>query len=962
MTFQSRAGRAGTIVPMLAVCCVVLFTFVALAIDIGMLLVARSQCQNAADAAALAGARMLDNRYPTGSDPTVYDNRRGDAEANARAVVAMNQFLNDRFTTARVRVARAGLYDFDTATERFGSSFPAAKPTGKSWTAIEVEVDGEQRAYFAHVLGIASLPTSARAVAAHRPRDVALVLDLSGSMQFSSWTHWEPGTAGSNDVVHGLLNPDPNHPRFGHYSRYVSYQTTNPHKSLALNPSPANRPHPLRTTAPFIGGTGEVFAPNNHTIETPAGPPLVRDFLYAPSGTVTSADALRNAFQRWDPPVVSPGNTFAYIPPTYDWSGYSASEPVPAPPNFAEQTNDPVPYLGDRHPRIGGTSGVARHAADLLLASATPRAIPASRPALANGNRVEGGTDWSNYRDDGWERHGYDLDVAAYRANGYAFTTLNGAPFIGYSMGPGYWGKTFFQWPPDPRWGGGSGAVRPDLPLATNPAKDTAGNWIADWRRRFFLRGTSPDTGSPANYLHFDPQVDNDATASGTQNINQALLRPTVGHVLRDSGTGTNRNYRVNYRAVLAWLKTGPQVLPPNLRAGRVLYYAAIPDHVDDAATDPDQRFWRHYIDFVLGYTANSSTYDPRFTLAGVEQIPWPEGQTISIGATSAFDPDGGGPMPANPLPYLNYSDNPNRPRMHFWFGPATMVAFLATRAPAKNWLPGTAHEAQNWQLKVGVQSALEDIKNNHPNDHVGLVYFGYPHYTAPRVPVGQDWPALRNSLFFPRTLLNQLPTNPAAEIRPYNAGFGSALAGNLPNANGQTDPNTGLALAFNALRRPAAGGTGRPGAAKLVLFETDGVPNAYQNFLLGGSGENTSYSHDGTGATRPNGEPDVLQRAYDVAIQFARETDQGGHSLPNAPARLYPIAFGDLFSSNSSFKNSALGFLGTLAHHGQTAERPTDPLPTNQIITGPFQTRIDNLRYTFERILQSGVQVTLVE
>src|SRR5262249_40170769 len=24
-------------------------------------------------------------------------------------------------------------------------------------------------------------------------------------------------------------------------------------------------------------------------------------------------------------------------------------------------------------------------------------------------------------------------------------------PYFGYTVGPGYWGKTFFQWPPDPR-------------------------------------------------------------------------------------------------------------------------------------------------------------------------------------------------------------------------------------------------------------------------------------------------------------------------------------------------------------------------------------------------------------------------------------------------------------------------------------------------------------------------------
>ena len=320
------AVRRGTVVPLLAVCCTALFGFVALAIDLGMLMVARGECQNAADAAALAGARVLDNRFPAGSDPDAYDNRRAYAEANARSVVVANQFLNRKFEESRVRVARGGLYDYDPATERFGPYFPSNKPGGKSWTAIEVEVDGEQPAYFAHVLGIATLPTSARAVAAHRPRDIALVLDMSGSMQFSSSTNWEPGTAGSNDVVYGLLNPDPDYPRFGHYSRFAQYQIGNPAKGQATSSDPASRPNPLRMAGTFIGGSGEVFAPNNHTMETPSGPPLIRDFYFNPNGgSVSSGESLLNAFHRWDPPVVSPGNPNTLTAPAYEWSQYSAS-------------------------------------------------------------------------------------------------------------------------------------------------------------------------------------------------------------------------------------------------------------------------------------------------------------------------------------------------------------------------------------------------------------------------------------------------------------------------------------------------------------------------------------------------------------------------------------------------------------------------------------------------------------
>jgi hypothetical protein len=76
----------------------------------------------------------------------------------------------------------------------------------------------------------------------------------------------------------------------------------------------------------------------------------------------------------------------------------------------------------------------------------------------------------------------------------------------------------------------------------------------------------------------------------------------------------------------------------------------------------------------------------------------------------------------------------------------------------------------------------------------------------------------------------------------------------------------------------------------------------------------------------------------------------------------VYPIAFGDLFGSESDLKPVALTFLQQLAFDGKTSTNPLAPLPSEQIITGPYQTRITNIRTAFERILQNGVQVTLVE
>jgi uncharacterized membrane protein len=59
---NARARRAGAVLPLVTVCLVALLGFVALAIDVGLMAVARTQAQSAADVAALAGARTLDGK------------------------------------------------------------------------------------------------------------------------------------------------------------------------------------------------------------------------------------------------------------------------------------------------------------------------------------------------------------------------------------------------------------------------------------------------------------------------------------------------------------------------------------------------------------------------------------------------------------------------------------------------------------------------------------------------------------------------------------------------------------------------------------------------------------------------------------------------------------------------------------------------------------------------------------
>src|SRR5437868_5827129 len=59
MRLTPGPSRRGAVLPLVVLCSVALIGMIALAVDIGMVAVARSQAQNAADASAMAGARTI---------------------------------------------------------------------------------------------------------------------------------------------------------------------------------------------------------------------------------------------------------------------------------------------------------------------------------------------------------------------------------------------------------------------------------------------------------------------------------------------------------------------------------------------------------------------------------------------------------------------------------------------------------------------------------------------------------------------------------------------------------------------------------------------------------------------------------------------------------------------------------------------------------------------------------------
>ena len=207
--------RRGTVAPFLGICIVGLFGMVALAIDLGLLTTARTECQDAADAAALTGARTLDNK------PTSTNNNKVQADSNARATVTSNRVLNSPLTSANIVQVEFGPYAYDPVAQKFvaPTTWPTTPAPGQSYTAAHVEVKYTVPSFFSRVGGQSAQNTLTKATAVHRPRDVAIILDLTGSMRY--------GSSVASDNL-SSMSADPIYPQHGHYNRYTNYQAATP--------------------------------------------------------------------------------------------------------------------------------------------------------------------------------------------------------------------------------------------------------------------------------------------------------------------------------------------------------------------------------------------------------------------------------------------------------------------------------------------------------------------------------------------------------------------------------------------------------------------------------------------------------------------------------------------------------------------------------------------------------------
>lgn len=154
---RGRGGdERGQTLPLFAAGLIGLIGLVALSIDVGRLVWARTQMQAAVDAAALAAAQDMPN---------------GTSAASAAATSYWTK--NATFITAQGQ----------------NVSFTTTFPTGNK--AVNITGQADIPTFFARVFGINKWHVSATGTAASQVLDIALVLDISGSMCMASYEETE---------------------------------------------------------------------------------------------------------------------------------------------------------------------------------------------------------------------------------------------------------------------------------------------------------------------------------------------------------------------------------------------------------------------------------------------------------------------------------------------------------------------------------------------------------------------------------------------------------------------------------------------------------------------------------------------------------------------------------------------------------------------------------------------------
>ena len=174
--------RRGAIAVLAAVLLVVMIAMIAFAVDIGYLGLARTQLQVAADSAALAAAATAGKS-------------RGEMETVAKSFASANKVAGRNVQLSSSDIIYG---TWNTTTRTFA---PSATPSNavKVITRADDANGGKVGLFFGGIFGVKGQTESASAIATMNPRDIAFVIDLSGSMNDDT----EPDNTSSINGTYG---------------------------------------------------------------------------------------------------------------------------------------------------------------------------------------------------------------------------------------------------------------------------------------------------------------------------------------------------------------------------------------------------------------------------------------------------------------------------------------------------------------------------------------------------------------------------------------------------------------------------------------------------------------------------------------------------------------------------------------------------------------------------------------
>lgn len=156
-SFSKCEKESGTVVVVVAICLLVLMGFLALALDTGYVMITRNESQDAADAAALAGARRLgENYYIKVADKTA------NVVSVSETTAGMNRVANQSVSPDNV-ATKIGSWDQVSGT----FTETAVNPNAVQVTVTRQQglTNGPIRTFVAGVLGIPSYRMEATATA-----------------------------------------------------------------------------------------------------------------------------------------------------------------------------------------------------------------------------------------------------------------------------------------------------------------------------------------------------------------------------------------------------------------------------------------------------------------------------------------------------------------------------------------------------------------------------------------------------------------------------------------------------------------------------------------------------------------------------------------------------------------------------------------------------------------------------